>query len=215
MDIVRIAVISDIHSDSLTFRRVLKAIDREAVDELWCLGDIVGLGGRQPAEAVSQARMHCAVALGGNHDAWVAGSLPLDMLPLPRHQQELEWQREALSDDQLRWLSERPAEGERARVGLWHGDADDPVSGGVWDRRGAERQLEQQPTAIGLVGHTHRPAFADLRKGQLTWRSPPPSSVELGGGTRCVLNPGAVLRTGRWLDLDLKAGHATWRCLPS
>jgi len=81
---VRLAVVSDIHADLPALERVLSAIEGSRPDEVWCLGDIVGLGGDDPAEVVDIVREKCVLVLAGNHDAWVTGALTLDLLPLPR-----------------------------------------------------------------------------------------------------------------------------------
>ena len=47
---MRIAVISDIHGDLDSLHHVLTAIDRAATEQIWCLGDILGLGATAPAE---------------------------------------------------------------------------------------------------------------------------------------------------------------------
>ena len=39
---MRIAVISDVHSNLHALQAVLAAIDADAVYEIWCLGDVVG-----------------------------------------------------------------------------------------------------------------------------------------------------------------------------
>ena len=41
---MRVAVVSDIHSNLVALEAVLAAIDEDAPDELWCLGDLVGYG---------------------------------------------------------------------------------------------------------------------------------------------------------------------------
>ena len=41
---MRVAVISDIHANLHALEAVLAAVDREAPDEIWCLGDVVGYG---------------------------------------------------------------------------------------------------------------------------------------------------------------------------
>jgi Calcineurin-like phosphoesterase superfamily domain len=58
---MRIAVISDIHGDLDSLRQVLTAIDRAATEQIWCLGDIVGLGATAPAEVVDLVRDRCAL----------------------------------------------------------------------------------------------------------------------------------------------------------
>lgn len=120
---MRVAVISDIHADLAALERVLAAIEAAGPDEVWCLGDIVGLGGSEPAEVVDAVRRTCAVGLAGNQDAWVTGALTLDMLALPRQQTELKWQRAQLSDDQLAWLADRPSYASRSGIELWRRSA--------------------------------------------------------------------------------------------
>lgn len=39
---MRIAIISDIHANLPAFEEVLKDIDRQEVDAVYCLGDLVG-----------------------------------------------------------------------------------------------------------------------------------------------------------------------------
>ncbi|MDX6469634.1 MAG: hypothetical protein QOF75_1437, partial [Gaiellaceae bacterium] len=39
---MRVAVVSDIHGNINALEAVLAALETEAPDELWCLGDLVG-----------------------------------------------------------------------------------------------------------------------------------------------------------------------------
>lgn len=207
---MRVAVLSDVHADARALERVLTAVADAAPDELWCLGDILGLGGSEPAEALQLVLERCALVLKGNHDAWVTGELPLEMLPLPRQRAELEWQRAALSDEQLAWLVSLPAHAERAGVELWHGSAQDPLGGWVKGEPEAAAHLARQHAPVGLAGHTHRPAVAHCRRGELRWSEPPPRRVSLAEEGRWLLNPGSVVGGPRWLELDLAEMTATW-----
>lgn len=207
---MRVAVISDIHADLPALERVLSVIEAKRPDEIWCLGDTVGLGGGHAAEVVDVIREKCVLVLAGNHDAWVTGALTLDMLALPRQRNELTWQRGQLSDEQLAWLAARPSYAEHASVELWHGGADDPLTGWVNTQGDALAHLNRQRAAIGLVGHTHRSAVAHRRRGVVRWTEPPPERLDLNGGGRWLLNPGAVTGPGTWLELDLAAKLATW-----
>src|SRR5438270_4297123 len=74
---MRVAVISDIHSNLHALEAVLAAIDTEAPDELWCLGDLVGYGPR-PNECCTAMEERAAVCLAGNHDLAVIGTLDLE-----------------------------------------------------------------------------------------------------------------------------------------
>lgn len=207
---MRVAVIADVHCDLEALGCVLSAIGRVQPDELWCLGDIVGLGGNAPAAVVDLVREHSALALAGNHDRWVTQKLPLDMLPLPRQRAELEWQRAQLSDEQLQWLAGLSSAGRCADVALWHGSAEDPVTGWISSAADAGAHLARQDSSIGLVGHTHRPMIARLQQGHISWNQQP-ERENLSPTGRSVLNPGAVIATRRWLELDLDAQMAVWR----
>ena len=43
---MRAAVISDIHANLHALKAILADVDREGVDEVWCLGAIAGYGPR-------------------------------------------------------------------------------------------------------------------------------------------------------------------------
>ncbi|MFM9024194.1 MAG: metallophosphoesterase family protein [Planctomycetaceae bacterium] len=61
------AIISDIHGNLEAFHAVLEDIDRERVDAIDCLGDVVGYG-PNPCECVKLVRDRCRLVLLGNHD---------------------------------------------------------------------------------------------------------------------------------------------------
>ena len=61
---MRVAVVSDIHSNLHALEAVLAAIEAEAPDELWCLGDLVGYGPR-PNECCALIAERADVCLGG------------------------------------------------------------------------------------------------------------------------------------------------------
>lgn len=65
---MRLAIISDIHSNLEALRSAFEVIDREGVDEVICLGDTVGYGAN-PNECLSIVRERCSTILLGNHDA--------------------------------------------------------------------------------------------------------------------------------------------------
>lgn len=207
---MRVAVMSDVHSDLPALERVLAAIERARADEIWCLGDIVGLGGNDPVGVVDLVRERSTLVLAGNHDRWVTGALPLDMLALPRQRSELEWQRTQLSAEQLEWLTGLPSHARRGDVELWHASAEDPVTGWISSEADATVQLARQQSSIGLVGHTHRPMIARLQEQGGIHFNRQPHREDLTGPGRAVLNPGAVTGAHRWLEVDIDARLATW-----
>ncbi|MEX2117900.1 MAG: metallophosphoesterase family protein [Bacteroidota bacterium] len=64
---MKFAIISDIHANLEALSKALEAIEKEAVDKVLCLGDVVGYGAN-PNECVELVRERCSVVLLGNHD---------------------------------------------------------------------------------------------------------------------------------------------------
>ncbi len=75
---MRAAIISDVHSNLAALETVLSIIEAEQVDELWCLGDLVGYGA-DPERCVEILMDRCDVTLAGNHDLVVAGSIDMSV----------------------------------------------------------------------------------------------------------------------------------------
>ncbi|MCP4496181.1 MAG: metallophosphoesterase, partial [Phycisphaeraceae bacterium] len=64
---MRTALISDLRGNLAARQVVLVDIGRRGVDEIVCLGDIVGYG-PNPIECVDLVAERCAWSLMGNHD---------------------------------------------------------------------------------------------------------------------------------------------------
>ena len=73
---MRVAVISDIHSNLPALNAVLEDVRREDPEEIWCLGDLVGYGADPDActAIVGEAVSRC---LAGNHDLVVRGDIDI------------------------------------------------------------------------------------------------------------------------------------------
>jgi len=65
--VVPTAVISDIHGNAAALKRVLADIESRGIENIVCLGDIVGYG-PEPLECVDLVQERCQWALMGNHD---------------------------------------------------------------------------------------------------------------------------------------------------
>ena len=61
------AIISDVHGNLEALQAVLADIDRQGIDEIFCLGDVVGYG-PNPCECVKLVQERCTLVLLGNHD---------------------------------------------------------------------------------------------------------------------------------------------------
>jgi predicted phosphodiesterase len=212
---LRVAVISDVHSNLHALEAVLADVDATGVDELWCLGDLVGYGPR-PNECVSLLRERAALCLAGNHDLVVLGKIALAMFA-GEAAAAAAWTRGVLEDAARSYLSELEPRGVRVGVELFHGSPRDPVWDYVLSEEAARSTFAATSAPLVLVGHSHVSLELSgdgtaVRGGQ----APAGTGVELGA-TRRLLNPGSVgqPRDGdpraAWLVIDEDAGRATFR----
>jgi predicted phosphodiesterase len=70
-----VAIISDIHGNLEALTAVLSDISAQGIDEIWCLGDIVGYG-PDPEACVDLVMKNCSVCVMGNHD-WALLNRPV------------------------------------------------------------------------------------------------------------------------------------------
>jgi predicted phosphodiesterase len=210
---VRIAVVSDVHSNLAALEAVLAAIDEAPPDELWCLGDVVGYGPR-PNECCAIVEARADVCLAGNHDLAVADRLELDEFSGDAGV-AARWTREVLTEASAAFLDRIEPLGERAGVSLYHGSARDPVWEYVLSDESAAATLALAQYATVLVGHSHVALAVEWSDDQLTGGlAPDGTAVSLGG--RVLLNPGSVGqprdgdRRAAWLELDLDTHTAVF-----
>jgi len=212
---MRVAVISDIHGNLSALEAVLAAVDDEAPDELWCLGDLVGYGPR-PNECCEAVEARAAVCLGGNHDLAVRGTIDLSEFSGDAAAAAA-WTRGVLAPTARAYLDSLEPEGERAGVPLFHGSARDPVWEYVLSDEAAAVTLELAGAPLVLVGHSHVALQVFLQDGVLAGGlAPAGSELELAEGD-ALLNPGSVgqPRDGdpraAYLLLDLETRRASFR----
>jgi predicted phosphodiesterase len=215
---MRVAIISDIHANRHALEAVLGDIAGSSVDEIWCLGDLVGYGA-EPDACVELARDQAAICLAGNHDLAVAGEAPLSDFSGAAGA-AVRWTRKAMTRENIAFIGTLTPSGEREDVGLFHGSPREPVWEYVLSASLADLCLDAQEHRVCLVGHSHvalsfdrasgEPASGDLR--------PAGSGVAIGDG-EWLLNPGSVgqPRDGdpraAWMLLDLAGETARFnRC---
>lgn len=64
---MKIALFSDVHANLPAFEAFLAAIDRQDVDVMYCLGDLIGYN-IWPNEVINELRRRGIAAIRGNHD---------------------------------------------------------------------------------------------------------------------------------------------------
>ena len=213
---MRIALLSDVHGNLPAFEAVLDDIDTETVEEIWCLGDLVGYGA-QPDGCVQLARDRCNLSLAGNHDLVVTGDIPIEDFSAGAAA-AARWTQETIGADALAYLrSLQPADPSREPA-LYHASPRDPVWEYVLSTWQADECMALMEARIGAIGHSHVALwFQRDGEGQVTGATAEAGlELDLSNG-RWLLNPGGVgqPRDGdpraAWLLLDTSTWRATWR----
>ena len=212
---MRVAVVSDIHSNLHALEAVLDAVETDAPDELWCLGDVVGYGPR-PNECCELIGAKAHVCLAGNHDLAVRGTIDLDEF----HGDAAlaaRFNRAALTPESLAFLDRLEPQGSSHDVALYHGSARDPVWEYVLSDEAARTTLAVAGSQLVLVGHSHVALRLAMSGGEMDGGlAPAGTAVELGDAPT-LLNPGSVgqPRDGdpraAFLLVDLDARQAEFR----
>jgi predicted phosphodiesterase len=213
---MRVAIASDIHGNRQAFEAVIAAAEDAQVEELWCLGDLVGYGA-EPDACVALAEANCAICLAGNHDLAV-----VDVLSLADFSRgaalAAEWTRDVIQPQTREFLLGLAPAGEAETVGLYHASPRDPIWEYVLSGLTAELCLDVAPQRVSLIGHSHvalsfhrpegSPAAGSTRRAD--------DLLDVGGG-EWLLNPGSAgqPRDGdpraAWLVFDTTAWTAEWR----
>jgi diadenosine tetraphosphatase ApaH/serine/threonine PP2A family protein phosphatase len=219
---LRVAVISDIHANLPALEATLEAVDETEVEEIWCLGDVVGYGA-DPDDCARLVRERCAVCLVGNHDLAVLGTLDISAFSEAAAEAAL-WTRDNVTEETLGQLRELSPEGRREGQALFHASPRDPVWEYVLSTEQAADCFEAQEDAVALIGHSHVALFFHRPEGGAdaeieAAQAGPGSTLELDEG-QWLVNPGSVgqPRDGdpraAWLELDTEAATARYHRVP-
>jgi diadenosine tetraphosphatase ApaH/serine/threonine PP2A family protein phosphatase len=215
---LRVAVLSDIHSNRQALEAVLAAVDDASVDQAWCLGDMVGYGA-DPDACTALVRERCDTCLVGNHDLAVLGALNISTFS-EAAAAAVEWTRENVSEETLQFLGELEPTASQGGVGLFHASPRDPIWEYVLSTDQAEAGFETQEERVGLIGHSHIALFfcrdAGTRPGHAQGAQAEGGlEIELPDG-EWLLNPGSVGQPrdsdprAAWLELDTDTWSARW-----
>ena len=201
---MRVAIVSDIHSNLAAFRAVLE--HARDVDALWALGDIVGYG-PQPNECIELLRAHEHFAVAGNHDLAACGKMGVEEFN-DAAASAARWTAGQLSGESLAYLRDLPPVVTDGDFTMVHGSLRWPEWEYLLSSEQARAQFELQATLYSLVGHSHLP-FVSREESSI-----PPALIPAEDcasttltAQRLIINPGSV---GQPRDGDPRAGYALY-----
>ena len=189
---MRYAIISDIHSNLEALEAVLAKISVLRIDDILCLGDIVGYNAN-PNECINMVRRTGIRCIMGNHDSRASGlEEPDNFTPLAK--EAVLWTREHLTEESKAFLKNLPRELIVEDFFLFHASINDTDKYIVDenDVRDNFHRLEQLPNdaAIGFYGHTHVKVALSLQRGRISLEQD--EELKLSPYKKYLINPGSV-----------------------
>ena len=153
---MRIAIISDIHSNLEALTKAFNIIDRRSIDEIVCLGDIVGYGAN-PNECVDLVRQRCNIVIKGNHDEAVIDLTVADDFT-DNARSAILWTREQITKENLGYLRSLSIAQQKKDMILVHSSPCEPQEWNyIFDEDTAARAFRSFSEPLCFIGHTHMP----------------------------------------------------------
>lgn len=201
---MKLAIISDIHSNIHALTSVLAEMEKQKVDRMFALGDIVGYNAF-PSEVIELLIDKEICSIMGNHDIVCCGRENPVWFNSTAREAAL-WTRRKLSEKEIKHLRELPNEKMiQPTIYAVHGSplSRDDYMIDMMDALNCFQHLPDKNIQICFFGHTHIPAI---------FSSHGPSHDSFGVGkqllsprNRYFINPGAV---GQPRDGDPRASFA-------
>lgn len=158
---MRLALISDIHSNLEALKAVFADIDKQSITETVCLGDIVGYG-VNPNECVELVKERCPIILLGNHDAAAVGLLATHHFNI-HAKIAIEWTTENMKKGPTALLHALPLREVKENCTLVHAT---PYEPNMWyyitSLEEAVFNFQFFETPACFIGHTHLPIIIVL-----------------------------------------------------
>ncbi len=204
---MRIAAISDIHSNMEAFTRVLEDADRSFVDAMVCLGDVIGYG-PEPNETINLIRERNIPTVMGNHELGVVECDYMDHLN-PIACKSLQITIEMLSEESLAFVTGLESFLVFHNSRFVHGLPPDSPTAYMFEISNVKMKkiFGQYKERLCFTGHTHNPEIVEF-DGDFVVRTLLNKGVtNLEKDKRYIINAGSV---GQPRDRNNHAKYIIW-----
>ncbi|MFO1011302.1 MAG: metallophosphoesterase family protein [Planctomycetota bacterium] len=204
---MKYGILGDIHANLSALRAVLACFEREGVQQVLSVGDIVGYGAA-PGECIELVRSVGAIVVKGNHDAACVGEL--DLRYFNNYAREaMRWTQSVVTEAQCEWLASLPLTVDLEHCSVGHGTYRRPeLFDYVQSTTDADPSLDVLPTPVCFVGHTHVPVTClRLREDPLRTAYTTDTELDLTECSKALVNVGSV---GQPRDEDSRAAYAVF-----
>ncbi|MFL6715101.1 MAG: metallophosphoesterase family protein [Burkholderiaceae bacterium] len=146
---MKIGLVSDIHGNHEALKAVLSELDRIGVDEIYCLGDVVGYYS-QVNEVCDELIARDVRCVMGNHDWYMASGTSC---PRSRSVNDcLAYQRKVITQRNLDWVRGFPVQRTVGSLRMVHGGWADPIDEYLAPSQEYFAGIEGE---VFVSGHTH------------------------------------------------------------
>lgn len=189
---MRIAVISDIHGNMEALTAVLDDIDTSAVDDIVCLGDIIGYG-PQPREVIACLKKNRIPSVLGNHELAVLNEAQIAYFN-PHAKISIKKTISLLTDDDKAFILSMPFYLKKSGCRFVHGFP--PESATTYLFQVTTEKLisyfERFTDNICFVGHTHQLEIISFNGHDVERAGLRKGTVALEKEKRYIINVGSV-----------------------
>ena len=187
---MKIAILSDIHSNMPALEAVDRSLNDHGVDKVYFAGDVVGYG-PDPNECTDWVRDRAEIAVAGNHDFAAIGLVDPETFN-HNAREAIVWNSDRLEDWASEYLHTLPMVEVAGGITVVHASPRSPELWEyiftLWD---AEVNFSHFNGAFCFVGHSHQPAIvARDTEGAVTVI--PGESFTAEEGHRYLINVGSV-----------------------
>jgi len=187
---MKIALISDIHSNLEAFQAVMASLAGHDIEKVMFLGDIVGYGAN-PNECIDLLRSVADCYIAGNHDYAAVDKTDISYFN-PYAQEAVLWTQEVLTRENALFLSSLPLTDALYDFMIVHST---PLHPELWDyvvyvsdAHIGFRNFTQQ---LCFIGHSHHPGiFVQDRAGRIFAEDQ--LTIKVKEGNRYIINIGSV-----------------------
>jgi len=199
---LRYGIISDIHGNLEALGAVLEEIQKHKIDQLICLGDIVGYGAN-PNECIELVRQNCQVILAGNHD--YAALKKVDTSNFNNYAQDaIGWTIGNLTPESNAFLETLKVFHKVDQVYFVHSTPMDPTDWNyILSTFDAYQSFQEFQEQICFIGHSHVPIIF-MNRQRHRYDIIEKKELHIDQKNRYIINVGSV---GQPRDLDSRAAY--------
>lgn len=198
---MRYGIIADIHGNLEAMRAVLDDCRQEAVENIICLGDIVGYGA-DPAACLDIVMERGITSVAGNHDWAVVEKFSTEFFN-PIAAEAVAWTQKRISSQQRHYLENLPLMLETREFVAVHGMLNHPEQFFyLRDIEDARDTFYLMKRSVCFVGHTHVAMVLKESGGLVEFERS--VDFDLKDGVKYIINPGSV---GQPRDGDARASY--------